>query len=334
MSVRVLQPGLLTSIQDHGRWGFQRFGVVVGGAMDLLALRLANLLVANAQPEAVLEITLTGPSLEFETDALIAICGANMSPSIDGQAIGLGRPVWVRGGAILRFGTLVNGCRAYLAVGGGFDVPLVMGSRGTYLQAQIGGFEGRALKTGDVLNFGSPSPQAAGRAARLSQLASGTSLRAASWFLDPDLPGYCDNPTVRVLIGAEFDWLTAESQAEFFAGEFALASQSDRVGYRLAGPALKLATPRELISRAVTMGTIQLPAGGEPIVLMADRPTTGGYAKIAQVAAVDLPLLAQLKTGATVRFQPITLAAAEELYRQREAAIEKLAVGIGLRNEA
>jgi antagonist of KipI len=334
MSIRVIRPGLLTTVQDLGRMGMQQYGVIVSGAMDSFALRIANLLVSNEEHEAVLEITLSGPSLLFEHDALIAISGADLSPSIGDQTVPAWRPIWVRAGSQLDFGAPVRGCRAYLSVAGGIDVPLVMHSRSTYLRAKLGGLEGRPLANGDRIPFRSESRQAFEMMKGLAERAIDRPFHSTSWFACTDLPGYTDHPTIRVMPGGQHEWFTEESQIAFVSEEYRVTPQSDRMGYRLSGPSVRFRLRRELISEAVTFGTIQVPADGQPIILMADRPTTGGYAKIAQVATVDLPILAQLKPGSKIRFQQISIDEAQSLYRSREALIQKLRCGIRLMNHS
>ena len=332
MSIRVIRPGLLTTIQDQGRAGLQQFGVIVSGAMDPLALRISNLLVGNEQHSAVLEITLSGPALLFEHEALIAIAGADLSAIIDGQAVPLWRPIWVRQGSRLEFGSPLRGSRAYLSVAGGIDVPLVMHSRSTYLRARLGGFDGRSLQAGDVLNLRAASPGVSQQIKRKSERGSELPFVAPDWFAGSDLAEYLDDPTIRVMSGGQYDWFNDESREAFVSEPFSITKQSDRMGYRLAGPTLRFIQPRELVSEAVTVGTIQVPPEGQPIILMADRPTTGGYAKIAQVATVDIPVLAQLKPGAKIRFLMISVDEAQELYRSREAMIRRLGCGIAQMN--
>ena len=332
MSIRVIRPGLLTTIQDLGRYGLQQFGVIVSGAMDPLALRISNLLVGNEQNEAVLEVTLSGPGLLFEHEALIAITGADLSAVIDSHAVPLWRPIWVRQGSLLEFGSPVRGCRAYLSVAGGFDVPLVMHSRSTYLRAGLGGFDGRSLQAGDVLNLRSASPFVSQQIKRMSESGSEYPLIAPGWFGGSDLAEYADDPTIRVISGGQYDWFNEESREAFVSEPFRITKQSDRMGYRLAGPTMRFIQPRDLISEAVTVGTVQVPPEGQPIILMADRPTTGGYAKIAPVATVDIPVLAQLKPGARIRFRTVSVEEAQELYRSRESMIRRLRCGIAQMN--
>jgi len=337
MTFTVIRPGLLTTLQDLGRHGYQRQGIVVSGAMDSCALRIANLLVGNREREAVLEITLAGPVLQVQDDTLIAICGGDLSPSCLGQRLPMWRPVLVRGGTRLEFGKARSGCRAYLAVAGGFAVEPILGSKSTYLRGNLGGYQGRALQKGDVLAFGTKSIFATRLQETLRQTASmhpDSPFSTTGWRVSEEvLPAYCHNPTVRVIKGRQFEAFTEESRHHFFSALYQVTSQSDRMGYRLQdvqGAVLNVSQRTELISEAVTFGTIQIPPEGQPIILMADRQTTGGYPKIAEVIAVDLPVLAQLKPGELVRFCPVDVVEAQALYRMREMGIERFKQGISL----
>ena len=332
MSMKVLRSGLLTSVQDLGRFGMQKHGVIVSGAMDAFALRVANLLVGNEEGDAVLEITMQGPILQFMEDSLIAICGGDLSPAINGHAISQWRPIFVKKGSQLTFGAVQSGCRSYLAAAGGINVPKVMNSRSTYLRAGIGGFCGRALKNGDELKLKRPSNLALRRMHRLSEKAGSSSFSISDWSVSKEiLPDYFPSSTIRVIPGGQFDWFTPQTREQFFKEDFFVTPQSDRMGYRLSGPQLQLTEARELVSEAVTAGTIQVPSDGNPIVLMADRQTTGGYPKIAQVATIDIPILAQMKPGEKIRFQKIQLEEAQELLRSREKELRLLKQGLSLK---
>lgn len=325
MSITVLKPGALSLLQDLGRYGYQRYGVLVGGAMDEWAHRVANVLVGNDENEATLEITLTGPSLRFDEPATVAVCGADLSPRVDGaggtHALPHGRPVTIAAGSQLRFGARVAGARAYLAVGGGFDVPLVMGSRSTYVRGGFGGLEGRALRSGDVLRV--RKREAVARAARAAS-ENAASDRAALTLSVPATPvvmpvaQIAPVQAIRITAGRHWDVFTPQARRQLLDEEFRIGAQSDRMGYRLDGPELARARPIEMISESVTFGTIQVPPDGKPIILMADRQTTGGYPKIASVASVDLRLLAQMAAPAKLRFALISLADAQRIYLARE----------------
>ncbi|PZE19344.1 biotin-dependent carboxyltransferase family protein [Paenibacillus xerothermodurans] len=332
MSMKVMRPGLLTSVQDLGRYGYQKQGVIVSGAMDPYSLRIANLLVGNHEGEAALELTLMGPELSIEQDTLLSITGGNLSPAIDGTPVPMWRPVYVKAGTVLSFGPCKSGCRAYLAVAGGFDIPQVMGSKSTYLRAGIGGLHGRALATGDILQQ-QPPGEASGRVRQaLAAKIGARSCAAASWYTER---GYMLAGTgevkVRAMRGTQFDKFNEDSQRHFFGEPFQVTPQSDRMGYRLSGEALMLKAPQEMISEAVTLGTVQVPPDGNPIVLLADRQTAGGYPRIAQIAAVDIAKIAQMQPGKKIVFEEITVAEAERLYIEQERNIVNLKMAISLK---
>ncbi|GIP10698.1 biotin-dependent carboxyltransferase family protein [Paenibacillus sp. FSL R5-0527] len=329
MSLLITKPGLLTTVQDLGRFGAQKYGVIVSGAMDAFALRIANLLVGNEEGAAGLEITMTGPEIRFEQTALISICGGDLSPKLNGVSFPGWRTVLAPKGSALTFGPMKQGCRTYLAVGGGLEVPLLMNSRSTYLRAGIGGYGGRALAKGDRLPVGNMCMRSLNLLALLARKAENSSGAISRWSVSADLiPPYEPNPKVQVIAGEQYDWFEEESKALFAGEPFEVLPQSDRMGYRLKGPRLKLTKSVEMLSSAVTMGTVQVPPDGNPIVLMADRQTTGGYPKIAQAASVDLPLLAQVNLGGKVRFKRISLGEAQRQFIEREKAVLALRQGL------
>ncbi|TDL91854.1 biotin-dependent carboxyltransferase family protein [Vibrio vulnificus] len=321
MSLRVIKPGLLTSIQDLGRKGFQQHGVIVSGAMDAHSLRIANMLVGNEQGEAALEITLMGPTIKVEKNCLISITGGNLSPTIDNKVVPMWRPILVKSGTMLRFKGCKSGCRAYLAVAGGFAIPEVMESKSTYLRAGIGGYMGRALKADDVLEFNEPSKNLDDREGAFS---------FPKWFVNEKefLPG--GKPLIRFIDGSQYEYFTDYSKDSFVAGAFKVSNQSDRMGYRLSGPTLKLKDNVELLSEAVTNGSVQVPPDGNPIILLADSQTTGGYPKIAQVITADLPIIAQVKPGESIQFSRVNLNEAERLFLQKERQLKELQVSVSL----
>ena len=325
--LHILRPGLLSTVQDLGRYGYQSDGIIVSGAMDALALRVANLLVGNEENAAGLEITLLGPRIRFEADHLIALCGAHLSPTLNGQPVARHRAVWVAAGTELACGPAVAGCRSYLAVAGGVAVPLVLGSRSTYLRAGFGGHEGRALRAGDVLPVSEPSAVGGRLIQRLAR--PGAAWAAAGFTPGPALcprPPY--RPVLRAVRGPEYAQFSTESQRAFWNEPFTITPAADRMGYRLQGPPLRRLEETELLSSAVTFGTVQVPAGGQPIVLGADHQTTGGYPRLAQVISVDWPALAQAAPGQQLRFQEVSVAEAQALYAAREVALAGLRRGI------
>jgi antagonist of KipI len=331
VTIHIVTGGLQTTVQDLGRVGMQRDGVPVGGAMDRAALRIGNLLVGNDDGAAALEASLIGPALTFEDESLIALAGADMSATLDGREVPTWRAMLVHAGATLRFGRLAVGCRTYVAVAGGIDVPLVFGSRSTYLRARFGGHDGRSLKPGDVLEIGAPSTLSQGVAAALRSVDG--ALHVARWSIAPTVrPRYAEDVVVRLVAGAHLGLLTATSRDALAGGTFSVSSSSDRMGYRLEGPPLSLRQPVELLSEGVTFGTVQLPPGGAPIVLMADAQTTGGYPRVGEVASVDLPLVAQLKPGDRLRFRFISLEDAQALYLAHEADIAQARATIGIQH--
>ena len=327
MSLCILRPGLLTTVQDLGRFGYQRDGIIVSGAMDATALRVANLLVGNDEGAAGLEITLLGPRIRFASDHLIALTGAHLSPTLNGQPVGRHRAVWVAAGVELAFGAAVAGCRAYLAVAGGVAVPLVLGSRATYLRAGFGGWHGRALRAGDALPVGELA--AAGAARQQALTRPDARWAQAGWTAGLHLgPAPRRTPVVRAIRGPEYEQFSAAAQQAFWQKPFTVTAEADRMGYRLQGPPLARPLEAELLSSAVTFGTVQVPAGGQPIVLLADHQTTGGYPRIAQVITADFGALAQAVPGQQLEFQEVSLAEAQALYLAQEQRLRALRRGI------
>ena len=295
MSVLVKTPGPLTTVQDGGRFFYQSSGIRPSGVMDGAAYEAANALVGNAKGEAVLEMTFLGATLEFQSAAWFALTGADMQAKLDGVPVERYRAVRAEAGQTLAVGMAATGCRGYLAVRGGFDVPLVMGSRSTDVSAKLGGFEGRALKAGDVL----PTP-------------------AADDWTSTDLcyepPVYESEITVRVVPGPQEEYFTAAGVDTFFSAAYEISPNSDRMGLRLDGPEIESISGTDIVSDGIVFGSIQVPSGGVPIILMADHQTAGGYAKIGTVLSFDLPKLAQARPGDVVRFARISAEEAQAFY--------------------
>ena len=322
MSVEVLRPGMLSTLQDLGRHGYQHYGVVVDGAMDEVSHRVANLLVGNDEAEATLELTLLGPELRFARDTLIALAGADMAPHADGRPVPMYRPLWIAAATRLAFGAARRGCRTYVSVGGGYAVAPVLGSRSTFLSGAIGGFQGRALRAGDVLPIGDAGGERFG-ALRKALAPGKPGFSAARWFMASPEDLHLPTP-MRVTQGRHWKLFSAEGRKRFLGSEFRIGAQSNRMGYRLEGPAIIPARAVDLVSEAISFGTVQVPPDGKPIVLMADRQTTGGYPKIADVIGADLPRLAQRCPGEVVRFARIDLDQAQALLLARETALGRL----------
>ena len=274
---------MLTTVQDAGRWGFQAQGVPVAGPMDPVSHRLANALVGNTRDAALLEVTLLGPELEFEDERLVAVTGAEFDLALDDRSVPSGAPFTVSAGSRLRFGARRRGARAYLAVSGGIAVTPILGSRATHLVSAMGGVDGRALIAGDRLPLGvssSPKPSA----------------------LNPQLLALSPNVVLRVLPGPQLEYFAPEALAVLQSAPYVIARNSDRMGFRLEGPALTHARGADIISDATPLGVLQVPASGQPILLMADRQTTGGYPKIATVIAADMTIAGQLGPADTITF--------------------------------
>ncbi|MBD2843722.1 biotin-dependent carboxyltransferase [Paenibacillus sp. IB182496] len=331
MSLKIHKPGLLTTVQDLGRHGAQKYGVIVSGAMDGFALRTANLLVGNEEHAAGLEVTMVGPEIELEDPTLLSVCGGDLRPRLDGEPVPLWRTIYAGRGSRLAFGGMTGaGCRAYVAFAGGIDVPERMQSRSTYLRAAIGGYEGRPLRAQDRVPLGRLSLRNANLLLAIEAQRSSVS----GWTVAAELrPQYGGETTVRFLPGEEYGLFDEASRARLEREPFQVLPQSDRMGYRLTGPGLNLVRKTEMVSAAVTFGTMQVPPDGNPIVLMADRQTSGGYPKLAQVLSADLPLLAQANLGERVRFRRVSLAEAEQAIIKRERALRTLRGGLEQRAE-
>jgi len=316
MSVIVLKPGLLSTLQDAGRPGHAALGVGRAGAVDGPAWQLANALVGNFSGEAAMECTLLGPKLKFTKTTVLALTGATMEASVDGQPI----PLWTRcqlpAGSVLELGGMSVGCRAYLAVGGGFDVAKVLGSRSTDLHARLGHANGRALRAGDELPIGACTSQASAHDIN--------ELTWLPWGVDPHPWFDFALQPLGLSPGKHSHFLDDTSQQNLHAGKFILSKDSNRTAGRLEGHTLNLRQPLELISEATLPGTLQLPPSGQPIVLLAEAPVTGGYPRIGQIAAVDLPRLAQRRPGDAVCFRQSTLDEAVRRLHEREQRLAKL----------
>lgn len=318
---------MLATIQDLGRYGLQKFGVIVGGAMDSNSLRIANLLVGNSEGEGALEVTLFGTSLLFESDELIAITGGNLQPTVDGKAIPMWQPLLIRKGSVLKFSAAINGSRAYVSFSGGIEVPKVMGSKSTYIRAGIGGFQGRKLQKNDVFEC---STRTESGKDIFNQLNKKDKYLSWSVHYTPFVT-FKKTQTIRFIRGSEYDRFDEDSLKNFFSTPYTISTQSDRMGYRLEGEAIQLKEPFELLSEGVTFGTIQVPSNGQPIILMADRQTTGGYPKIGQVISADLPSLAQMQANGQVYFKEVTLEEAQWALIHQEKEINELAFGLRLK---
>lgn len=309
-TLEIKESGMLTTVQDLGRHGYQRFGVPVCGAMDPFALRIANALVGNDLGSAGLEMTVLGPKVRFLVDTWIAVTGANLSPALDGEPLPMWECVKVTAESVLSFSGVSDGLRGYLAVAGGIDVPVVMGSRSTYLKGAIGGLEGRPLKPGDVLSSlevePGPEPEERGLPGHLS------------------LPTYGHRHEIRVILGPQDKAFTPAGIATLLNSEYKVSVQSDRMGYRFEGPTIESSDRPDIVSDGIPLGAVQVPGDGLPIILLADRGTTGGYAKIATVISSDIGTLGQAMPGDVITFKSVSMEEAYGILREQEQALSSV----------
>jgi len=305
MTAEIIYPGVLTIVVDLGRTGFRNIGIPSSGAMDSFSHKIANFLVGNNEDAAALEFSLTAPCMKFLNDSVIAITGADFSPEIDGAPVNMCESLLVKKGSVLNFGTLKSGCRGYISFAGGIDVPIVMSSKTTFLRAKIGGYEGRALKTGDVIKTNAPQKP-------LDEL-------CGRYIRNPKQ--YIGEYIVRVILGPQDNFFTDAGIKTFLSERYIVTNQFDRMGYRLDGPKIETRGGSDIISEGIVTGSIQIPGDGKPIVIMEDGQTAGGYAKIATVISHDLRLVAQSKAGDKIRFKRISIEEAHEVLA-KEANIE------------
>ncbi|HEY1942673.1 MAG TPA: biotin-dependent carboxyltransferase family protein [Roseiarcus sp.] len=318
MAIKVVKPGLSTTVQDLGRPGYYHIGIPLSGGMDRLALRAANMLVGNPEDAAVLEAAFLGPELEFTSDATVAVTGAELPPKIDGEA----RPTWtsfrVRSGQTLSFGHLKTGARAYIAISGGVDAPVVLGSRSTYALGALGGFQGRKLAAGDVLPTGAASGAAEGRSVP-------EALRRS--------PG--QQVELRMMPGLYWHRTTEAAHEQFFADTWKVAPEADRIGYRFRGGRPLEFVPREppfgagsdpsnIVDACYPYGSVQVPSGTEPIVLHRDAVSGGGYFMIGTVISADLDLIGQLQPHAQAKFTPVDMDGALTARRDRQKLLQAI----------
>jgi antagonist of KipI len=320
MTATVFRAGFLTSVQDLGRTRYRQFGVSLAGALDVFALRVANLLVGNDELTAGLEITFGGLQLQFADERIVAWCGGDFDVQIGSRSLPAGHATRLRASEELKFGRPQIGCRSWLSISGGVDVPIVLGSRSTDLRANFGGFRGRALRDGDLLQLG----------ARLGSPLAATE-RISSWSASkPWSQTAVSTPVLRFVRGAACDLFNDVTIQRFKTEAFAVSPDSDRMGVRLDGPELRRDNDVDLISEAVAPGTIQVPSSGKPILLLGDCQTIGGYPKIGHVITVDLGIAAQLRAGDHVRFFEVSLADAHRLLLERESELKRFRIGLSL----
>ncbi|MCL6448171.1 MAG: biotin-dependent carboxyltransferase family protein [Armatimonadetes bacterium] len=299
-TVKVIDGGALTTIQDLGRFGYQSYGVPQSGAMDSFAFSLGNIALGNPENTPGLECTVSGPVLEMQSDEILCITGGDMGATVNGDPCPMWRTVHVKKGSVLSFQGLKSGCRTYICFRGGIRCPFVLGSASTFLKASMGGLDGRELRSGDFLFI-------EGGPAGYKEVAVPHAVRA----------GIVNSPEIRVLMGPQDDLFSAGAVATFLGSQYQVGVQADRMGYRLSGPAVKCGDTLSVFSQGTPLGGIQIDGEGVPIVLLRDRQTVGGYPVIATVISVDVDLFAQLKPGDMVRFAPVSLQEAATLYKER-----------------
>lgn len=315
MNIRIIKTGVMDTIQDGGRHGWQQLGINPGGAMDIFSMQMANILAGNKRNEAVIEIHFPAGEFFFEQPALITIAGADFTACINGEEIATGQPVIVSRFSILQFTKLKTGARAYLSVYGGFQLPAWLDSYSTNLKAAVGGYKGRSLQKDDEISIRSLPVE-------LLRLTEKKEFHLLPWKA-ADNRSETDK-TIWVLPGHEMEWLDKKSGTGLFKQAFTITAQSDRMGYRLKGNKLATVTNDEVISSAVDFGTVQLLPDGQLIVLMADHQTTGGYPRIAHVISASRPALAQLKAGDKILFQLTDHDKAEQLLMKQEQHLQQL----------
>jgi antagonist of KipI len=317
MSVLVKNPGLLTTVQDAGRYGFSHLGISSCGAADAAAFRIANFLLGNEENAAALEMTLLGATLEFEEAAVIAVTGASCDCRLNNEIAPMWEPMKVAAGAVLACAGMKTGARVYLAVQGGFDIPQVMGSASTDLAAGFGGHSGRRLLKGDMLRVRKKRPPPGRKSTRKSP-------RKALRFPAAELKTLYPGGPIRVTKGAQQEWFGAEAFEQLFSRAYALSDDSDRSGLRLKGETIRPRNTEQLLTDGIPLGAIQVPQSGQPIILFVDQHTTGGYPKIANVIAADMHRVGQLRPRDPVRFAEVTIADAIELVRKQEEWLRRI----------
>lgn len=328
MKISIIKPGLLSTIQDMGRYRYLSQAVPVSGAMDELAHRLANKAVGNDDNNATIEFTYADASFKAETPILISYSGDGACLVYNNELMPAEKPLFFPAGSIIKLIHNAIGMRTYLAIAGGWDVPDIMESKSTYLTAVFGGFMGRALQKADVLVSGT----------LLSEVSNGIlnhlierSLTCPNWRISRESLLPVQRQIIRVVLASEINWFDAASIISFLTNAYTIDRRSNRMGYHLLGKPLARKVKKELLSTAVTPGVIQVTGSGDLVILMADCQTTGGYPRIAHVAAVDLPLCAQLKPGDTIHFSEISRDEAEALYLEREHDLSLITMAIGLK---
>ncbi len=308
MGIQFTNGGFLTTVQDMGRIGYQESGMAVSGVMDQRSMALANILVGNDENEGVLEVTLMGPMMKFTEDNIVAVTGGNLGPKLNGVDMPMYQAVLVHAGDTMSFMGMKSGIRAYVAFAGGLDVPVVMGSKSTNLKSKIGGVQGRKIGKDDVIGFSAPKtviPNLANRCVAADDLTA-------------------TEKVIRVVMGPQDDHFTDKGIETFLSATYSLTNESDRMGCRFEGDVIEHKNGGDIITDGISFGAIQVPSHGQPIIMMADHQTTGGYTKIANVITVDLPKVAQLRPGFKVKFEKVSVEEAQKLYIDQQKEFQAL----------
>lgn len=324
--LKIITPGLLTTIQDKGRIGYQQFGMPVAGAMDEYSLRIGNILLQNKEYEAALEITMLGPQIEFNINTVIAITGGNLQPKINDIEVEMWRTLKINKGDKLSFGKVKEGIRSYICFYGGIEIPEVMGSKSTYIKAGVGGINGRALKSGDeiyLIKKGEDFNRILNRKIKESYI-----------------PKFTGIYNIRVILGPQEEYFTENGINKLLSSTYEVTNECDRMGYRLSGEKIEHKEGADIISDGIALGSIQVPGHGMPIIMMADRQTTGGYTKIATVISPDIALLAQAKPGEKINFTKVSIEEGhnilkeyEDKFQEIKTSVEKINIEILRRKE-
>jgi len=314
----ILQPGMLTTVQDLGRLGYQRLGVPAAGAMDQFAIKMGNRLLSNNDNDAALEATFMGPSIKAISDTIIAITGGDLSPTLNGKILPMWESISLKEGDTISFEGPRAGIRTYICIAGGIDVPLIMESRSTYLRSNIGGYLGRSLQQGDILSNSTPN----------KEVVKG---RKVSTYI---VPSYGGDVTLRVVLGPQDSEFTEDGINTFLTSKYVVTSQMDRMGIRLEGTEITHREKADIISDGIMFGSIQIPGNGQPIIMMADRQTTGGYTKIATIISIDIPKISQAQPGDKIQFDKVTVENAQNLLKEFEETIQNAIIDPSIQTDS
>ncbi|MDR1018417.1 MAG: biotin-dependent carboxyltransferase family protein [Lachnospiraceae bacterium] len=299
MAIKIIMPGAYSTIQDSGRFGYEDSGIGTSGVMDMEAYKAANYLVGNQKDEAVIEMTFMGMTIEFLDDTIFSLTGGEMDGNLDNEVVSMNKAIFANKGETLTLSMVKSGCRTYIGFAGGIDVPVVMGSRSTNVKCNLGGLEGRALKANDEVKIG-----------EIQDLRSYFDTIKDRQVEERTFP---KEITLRVIEGPQIDMFTKRGIETLYNSTYEVSDQSDRMGYRLSGEPIETISGSDIVSDGISLGAIQVPANGKPIILLADRQTTGGYAKIAGVCSFDIPALAQATPGIKLHFKKISLEEAQKI---------------------